>query len=109
MLYIFLFWAAVTPTSSWLADNSKILAHNEQAQLQICFPKMTKSGVAYWLCVNKALEFRQNSNRFVFFGAFLTSVNVALALIEKQKALCHVCRKSSDCMKIPTNNFLPFF
>ena len=39
---------------------------------------MAKSGVAYQLCVNKAPEFWQNSNRFVIFGAFSVSVNVAL-------------------------------
>ena len=78
MLYIFLIWAAVIPAASWLADSSENSAHNEQAQLQISFLKMANSGVAYRLCVNKGPEFRQNSNRFVIFGTFSASVNVAL-------------------------------
>ena len=59
--------------SDWL-----IIPNDKQTQLQICFPKMAKSGVAYRLCVNKALEFWQNSNRFVIFDAFSANVNVAL-------------------------------
>ena len=78
MLYIFLIWASVIPAASWLADSSENSAHNEQAQLQISFPKMANLGVAYQSCVNKGHEFRQNSNRFVIFGTFSASVNVAL-------------------------------
>ena len=62
----------MTPTASWLADSSENSAHNEQAQLQICFPKRAESGVACRLCANKIPNF----GRIAIGLTFSASVNV---------------------------------